>query len=112
LLDIQNTAHRDQQIRTIDEVLCLMADGIRNPLAAISGAIQVLQRMEPGQDAEGARDDPVSVERRQIYNCIVRESVRLDHLIEGLINGVQFSPERLSDMLEEIKTREAVSAEG
>ncbi len=66
---------RSEQLAQLGELAAGVAHEIRNPLASISGAVQVL-RDEPGRNAED----------RELMELIVRESDRLNRIIDGVLD--------------------------
>jgi two-component system sensor histidine kinase PilS (NtrC family) len=66
---------RSEQLAHLGELAAGVAHEIRNPLASISGAVQVLIGA-PGRDPE----------ERELMELIVRESDRLNRIIEGVLD--------------------------
>lgn len=65
---------RSERLASIGRLAAAVAHEIRNPLASISGSIEVLRNL-PGTDAES----------RQLMDIAVRESDRLNHLITAML---------------------------
>lgn len=66
---------RSEQLAHLGELAAGVAHEIRNPLASISGAVQVL-----------CDDDSRADEDRELMELIVRESDRLNRIIEGVLD--------------------------
>ncbi|NIM59312.1 MAG: hypothetical protein GTO16_10270 [Candidatus Aminicenantes bacterium] len=92
---IQKELEVKKRLAVAGEVSAHLAHEIRNPLAAISGSVQVLK------DELGLND-----EQKDLMNIIVRESGRVSRSIEQFLNLASpvkqaFSSIDLSDILEE-----------
>jgi len=66
---------RSEQLASLGELAAGVAHEIRNPLASISGAVQVL-----------ADEGGESHEERELMDLIVSESARLNRIIEGVLD--------------------------
>jgi two-component system sensor histidine kinase PilS (NtrC family) len=66
---------RSEQLANLGELAAGMAHEIRNPLASISGAIQVLRAEAPEEGEEA-----------ELMDLIVRESDRLNRTINGMLD--------------------------
>jgi two-component system sensor histidine kinase PilS (NtrC family) len=75
---------RRQRLAAVGSLSAHLAHEIRNPLAAISGSIQVLE----GSLAGEARDE----ETRRLLNIAVREADRLDQLITDFLQYARPAP--------------------
>ncbi|GJM43755.1 MAG: PAS domain-containing sensor histidine kinase [Gemmatimonadota bacterium] len=75
---MEREMRRSEQLAALGELAAGVAHEIRNPLASISGAVQVL-------DAEGGRD----TEERELMELIVNESARLNRIIDGVLDYTQ-----------------------
>ena len=90
---------QSERLAAVGEMAARMAHEIRNPLASISGSVQVLQ------DAGGEQDsDP---ERARLMGIVVREVDRLNHLISDFLRysrPAPLKPERvhLAGLVQEI----------
>lgn len=72
---MEREMRRSEQLATLGEIAAGVAHEIRNPLASISGAIQVL------------RDDaPASGDQAELMDLIVKESERLNRIINGFLD--------------------------
>ncbi|MEO8213773.1 MAG: ATP-binding protein, partial [Myxococcales bacterium] len=90
---------RSERLASIGRLSAAIAHEIRNPLASISGSMEIL-RDQPGTDPES----------RQLMNIAVREVDRLNALVTSLLDYARPSSEerRRIDLVEE--TREIVQA--
>lgn len=72
------------KMATVGQLAAGMAHEIRNPLASLSGSIQVLQ--------QEIKDDTSS---KKLMSIVIRESDRLDHLVNDFLNYAKPSMLRL-----------------
>ncbi len=72
---MERAMRRSEQLATLGELAAGVAHEIRNPLASISGAAQVL-RQETKEDGDEA----------QLMDLIVKESERLNRIIDGFLD--------------------------
>ena len=82
------------------DVAAEIAHEIRNPVAAISGCVQVLLDLERRAmlgDARSAR--LLQSDRTALFESIVTESARLDRILEKFIDYAEFSAARLAVVL-------------
>lgn len=78
---LEEKANRDNRLKTIGRLAAGIAHEIRNPLASISGSIQVLQaELEP------------TGENRTLMDIVVRETDRLNGLITDFLQYVRQQP--------------------
>jgi len=75
LRSMESTVRRSERLAGIGRLAANIAHEIRNPLASISGSVEVL-RTQPGTDAEA----------RQLIDIAVREVDRVNGLISGLLD--------------------------
>jgi two-component system sensor histidine kinase PilS (NtrC family) len=81
LTDLHDVRHmeremrRSEQLATLGELAAGVAHEIRNPMASISGAVQVLR-------AEAEREG----DEAELLDLIVRESDRLNRIIDGVLD--------------------------
>jgi two-component system sensor histidine kinase PilS (NtrC family) len=74
---MERQLRRSERLAAVGEMSAKMAHEIRNPLAAMSGSIQVL-RSDLGEDSADA-------ERRRLMDIVVREADRLNRLITDFL---------------------------
>ena len=91
---------RAERLATIGRLSAAIAHEIRNPLASISGSIELLRAAPPGTETES----------RQLMDIAIREVERLNGLITSLLDYARPSSEerRPLDLAEEV--REIVQA--
>ncbi len=78
---LERTAQLRQRLAAVGEMAAGIAHEIRNPLASMSGAMQVL------------RDElPLSTEQAQLMDIVLRESERLNSTIRSFLNYARPSP--------------------
>jgi len=75
LRSMEGAVRRSERLAGIGRLAANIAHEIRNPLASISGSVEVL-RKQPGTDAEA----------RQLIDIAVREVDRVNGLISGLLD--------------------------
>lgn len=99
ILEMEDRVRRASHMQAAAHAASEIAHEIRNPLAVVSGAVEVLKRIESRSD--GA-DDPKTMEneRAEMYKQILSESVRLDETIERFINCAECSPEQVANILQ------------
>ena len=84
------------RLATVGRMAANIAHEIRNPLASLTGAIEVL-----------ARDGDLGGTRDRLAQIVVRESERLDHIIKDLLDYARpaplvLQPINLADTLDEV----------
>ncbi len=72
---MEREMRRSEQLATLGELAAGVAHEIRNPLASISGAIQVLRDEVPGDG-----------DQAELMDLIVKESERLNRIINGFLD--------------------------
>ncbi len=87
---------RSQRLASIGRLAAGIAHEIRNPLASISGSVEILKTL-PGTDQE----------TRQLVDIAVREAERLDRLISNLLDyarppSEEYGPIDLAEMAREV----------
>jgi len=81
---MENQLRRSERLAAVGEMSANMAHEIRNPLAAISGAVQVLRSgMDPAD---------VDPERTRLMEIVVREADRLSGLIQDFLHYARPKP--------------------
>jgi len=73
--NMEKEMRRSEQLATLGELAAGVAHEIRNPMASISGAVQVLRA-----------DVKVEGEEAELMDLIVRESDRLNRIIDGVLD--------------------------
>lgn len=99
VVSMEQELRQSERLAAVGEMAARMAHEIRNPLASISGSVQILQSA-PAEDA----NDP---ENEQLLGIVVREVDRLNALISNFLRysrPAPIKPERvdLSAVIEEI----------
>ncbi len=94
---MERELRRSERLAAVGQLSASMAHEIRNPLAAISGSIQMLRR--GGNDARGAR------ESRRLMDIVLRETDRLNRLLTEFLEYARPGPLRL----EALPVEEAVA---
>ena len=100
--DLRNVKRLEERLRQSDKLKAVgelaagIAHEIRNPLAAISGSIEMLAELADMDDAN-----------RRLFQVVQKESARLNLIIEGFLNYARDNTPRLQkinmkSMLEEI----------
>lgn len=96
LVDMQRRVQQAERLRTAATMATQFAHEVRNPVAAISGSAQVLEKL---QSVTSSRSTISDMDRAQLYKCIVSESDRLDEIITKFLSVAEFSDERLEQLL-------------
>jgi two-component system sensor histidine kinase PilS (NtrC family) len=97
VVDMETCLRRSERLAAIGELSASIAHEIRNPLAAISGSIELLQSHRIGSGVPG---DP-----EQLMRIVLRETDRLNHLITDFLEYARPGPRNL----EPISLMEAVA---
>lgn len=97
LVEMQEEAKFVGRMRAAAQMAAEIAHQIRNPLAAVSGAVQLLNKLERNVAAgiDGSKD-LLDKERSALYKQVIKESSRLDRIIEEFIDYAEGSPEALT----------------
>jgi two-component system sensor histidine kinase PilS (NtrC family) len=86
VVEMESELRRQERLAAVGALSAHLAHEIRNPLAAISGSIQIL---------EGSLGpDPESDENRRLIGIAVRETDRLDQLITNFLQYARPAPNR------------------
>jgi two-component system, NtrC family, sensor histidine kinase PilS len=85
VVEMEAQLRRHERLAGIGQLAADLAHEIRNPLAAISGSIQIL---------EGGVDSEESDEARRLMNIVVRETDRLNALITDFLQFARPAPAR------------------
>jgi two-component system sensor histidine kinase PilS (NtrC family) len=81
---MERQLRRSERLAAVGELSAKMAHEIRNPLAAISGSVQVMRSR--GNAEEGGRDN------EQLMDIVVREADRLSGLIDDFLEYARSRP--------------------
>ena len=101
VVEMEANLRQSERLAAIGELSASIAHEIRNPLAAISGSIEMLQGGKAGQKESG--------DSAHLMNIVVREVDRLNHLISDFLRYARPGPlnletvplqEVISDVLE------------
>jgi two-component system sensor histidine kinase PilS (NtrC family) len=87
VVEMEQNLRRSERLAAIGELSASIAHEIRNPLAAISGSIEMLHS---GRNSESAPSDP-----ERLMKIVLREVDRLDHLITGFLQYARPEPRRV-----------------
>jgi signal transduction histidine kinase/ActR/RegA family two-component response regulator len=79
-------AHTQEQVRQRDRFLALLGHELRNPLAAIRTAVEVLENVR-------ADDESIASEQRQV---IVRQTGNLAHLVDDLLDVARITAGKIT----------------
>ena len=88
VVEMERELRRSERLAAIGQLSASIAHEIRNPLAAISGSIQVLGKRTPA-----LADDP---EARQLMEIVLRETDRLNALITDFLLYARPAPRRVA----------------
>lgn len=96
LKQMEARVRQADRLATVGRMAANIAHEIRNPLASLTGAIEVL-----------ARDAELGGTRERLAQIVVRESERLDHIIKDLLDYARpaplaLQPINLADTLDEV----------
>lgn len=96
---MERELRQSERLAAVGEMAARMAHEIRNPLAAISGSVQVLQG--------AASDENPDPEQARLMGIVVREVDRLNQLISDFLRysrpaPIKPEPVRLASLVEEI----------
>jgi two-component system sensor histidine kinase PilS (NtrC family) len=86
VVEMERDLRRSERLAAVGELSAGIAHEIRNPLAAISGSIQMLSR--EGVDAAGG------LEARRLMAIAIREADRLNHLISDFLHYARPGPRK------------------
>jgi two-component system sensor histidine kinase PilS (NtrC family) len=99
VVSMERELRQSERLAAVGEMAARMAHEIRNPLAAISGSVQVLQGT--------ANDESSDPEQVRLMGIVVREVDRLNQLISDFLRysrpaPIKPEPVRLASLVEEI----------
>jgi two-component system sensor histidine kinase PilS (NtrC family) len=84
VVEMEANLRQSERLAAIGELSASIAHEIRNPLAAISGSIEMLQGERAGQEESG--------DSANLMNIALREVDRLDHLISDFLRYARPGP--------------------
>jgi two-component system sensor histidine kinase PilS (NtrC family) len=87
VVEMEAELRRSERLAAVGELSACIAHEIRNPLAAISGSVQMLKRKA---DTLGG-----TVEARRLMSIVLRETDRLNHLITDFLQYARPGPVRI-----------------
>jgi len=93
VVEMEAELRRSERLAAVGELSASIAHEIRNPLAAISGSVQMLEREA---DALGG-----AVEAKRLMGIVLRETDRLNHLITDFLQYARPGPLRLEPVFVE-----------
>jgi two-component system sensor histidine kinase PilS (NtrC family) len=100
VVEMEGELRRSERLAAVGQLSASIAHEIRNPLAAISGAIQMLSRSGPAPAAGG--------ESMRLMDIAVRETDRLNQLISDFLHYARPGPCNPEPVLLEEAVREVV----
>jgi two-component system sensor histidine kinase PilS (NtrC family) len=83
VVKMEGDLRRHERLAAVGQLAADLAHEIRNPLAAISGSIQILESSLPGEEAD---------ETRRLIGIAVREADRLNALITDFLHFARPAP--------------------
>jgi two-component system sensor histidine kinase PilS (NtrC family) len=90
VVEMERELRRSERLAAVGQLSANIAHEIRNPLAAISGSIQVLGKRTPA-----LADDP---EAGRLMEIVLRETDRLNALITDFLHYARPAPRRVSEI--------------
>jgi two-component system sensor histidine kinase PilS (NtrC family) len=85
VVQMERELRRSERLAAVGELSASIAHEIRNPLAAISGSIEIMQRRLAAEEGDGAR----------LMEIVVREVERLDLLITDFLRFARPGPSKI-----------------
>jgi len=116
LVEAQDKAKYADRMQAAARMASEIAHEIRNPLAAISGSVQLLAKLDH-EAAAGNRESALLLadKKEVLYEQVVGESVRMDRIIQRFLDHAEFSPaalSRLIDLQEQLEKPGEATGEG
>ncbi len=101
LMAMQERVKYLEQVRAATEMAATIAHEVRSPLTTISGSLQIISRLEQkAVEGDEQSSDLLRRERQQLYSNVVRETSRLDKIIERLISFASCTPEAVAELMQ------------
>jgi two-component system sensor histidine kinase PilS (NtrC family) len=91
VVEMERELRRSERLAAVGELSASIAHEVRNPLAAISGSIQILQSLVGRQEAER--------EPRMLMEIAIRETDRLNRLITDFLQYARPGPLNLEPII-------------
>ncbi|HIE10186.1 MAG TPA: PAS domain-containing protein [Kiritimatiellae bacterium] len=100
LLDLQTKARMAERIQAAAEMATEIAHEIRNPLTAVAGSLELLDRLERSADSGDEHSRLLLRQNRSVlYSQVVREAQRMNRIIQRFLDHAEFSPEALKRIM-------------
>jgi two-component system sensor histidine kinase PilS (NtrC family) len=100
VVEMERELRRSERLAAVGQLSAGMAHEIRNPLAAISGSIQMLRRGGAGSDPKASR---------RLMDIVLRETDRLNRLLTEFLEYARPGPLRLESLLLEESLAEVLA---
>ncbi len=100
VVEMERELRRSERLAAVGQLSASIAHEIRNPLAAISGAIQMLSRSDPAPAG--------GIESKRLMDIALRETDRLNQLITDFLHYARPGPRNPEPVLVEEAVREVV----
>lgn len=111
VVSMERDLRQSERLAAVGEMAARIAHEIRNPLASISGSVQILQSADasPSQEPDASQADRSADqdEREQLMGIVVREVDRLNDLIGNFLlysrpTPLKLQPVDLAEMVREV----------
>jgi two-component system sensor histidine kinase PilS (NtrC family) len=91
VVEMERELRRSERLAAVGELSASIAHEVRNPLAAISGSIQILRNLVGTEEA--------ALEPRKLMEIVLRETDRLNHLITDFLQYARPGPLQLEPVV-------------
>jgi len=101
LLELEEKVRMAERIQAAAQMASEIAHEIRNPLTAVSGSLELLDRLE--KSAESGDAESAALLRRNrslLYSQVVREAQRMNRVIQRFLDHAEFSPSELKRIMD------------